>query len=186
MDRSGPVEITPASSDTSLCEGRQSETCGPLTYKYANGVVVQSIPFQLNPNTQYIPEGFDPKTRFQWDLLFVGERGWIYAGRKGILYSHPKELLADVGGNEMERGNYSDMDFAGMVHHRNWLHCIRTRQQPVCDAETGARSTIVGHLGSIALWTGRKLQWDPIKEEFIGDAEANRMRSRAMREPWKF
>jgi hypothetical protein len=54
----------------------------------------------------------------------------------------------------------------------------------VADAEIGAASTIVSHLGNIAYWTGRALKWDPIKEEFAGDEQANRLRSRAMREPW--
>ena len=48
----------------------------------------------------------------------------------------------------------------------------------------GGGSTIVAHLGGIAHRLRRALAWDPVREEFIGDDEANRMRSRAMREPW--
>ena len=54
-----------------------------------------------------------------------------------------------------------------------------------CDVAVGCRSTIVAHLGCIAHWTGRALRWDPEREEFLGDEEANRMRARAKREPWR-
>ena len=108
---------------------------------------------------------------------FPGEKGWIFVGRKGVLQSHPKELLADW------RPVPEDLNTIDL-HHKNWIQAIRTRQQPIANAEVGAGSTIVAHLGNIAYWTGRALRWDPIKEEFEGDDEANRMRSRAMREPW--
>ena len=61
-------------------------------------------------------------------------------------------------------------------HHRDWLDCIRTRRRPRADVEIGACSTILAHLGCIALWTGRALRWDPVKEEFVGDREANALR----------
>jgi hypothetical protein len=173
MDGSGPVEITPPGPDETT-----------VTYKYANGVIVQSFAHFLNEKEHYIPEGWDPKTKFDYSLLFVGERGWIYAGRKGILYASSPDLLSDVGGNRTELQNYSDMAVPGSIHHRNWIQSIRTRQRPTSDVAISASSTNMAHLGNIAFWTGRTLKWDPIKEEFPGDEMANRMRQRAIREPW--
>jgi hypothetical protein len=49
----------------------------------------------------------------------------------------------------------------------------------------GCQSTIVSHLGCLAYWTGRALKWDPAGDQFLDDDEANRLRSRAMREPWR-
>ena len=69
-------------------------------------------------------------------------------------------------------------------HHQNWLDCIRSRRAPVCDVQAGRRSTDVCHLGNIAYWTGRSLKWDPVREEFPGDDEANRLRTRPYRAPW--
>jgi hypothetical protein len=70
-------------------------------------------------------------------------------------------------------------------HHLDWLQAIRTRRRPAADVEIGCRSTTVSHLGCIAYWTGRALRWDPAQEQFIDDPQANRMRRRAMRQPWQ-
>jgi hypothetical protein len=67
----------------------------------------------------------------------------------------------------------------------DFLTAVRTRAKPGADVEIGHRSVTVGHLGNIAYRLRRPLKWDPVKEEFLGDEEANRMRSRAMREPWR-
>jgi hypothetical protein len=69
-------------------------------------------------------------------------------------------------------------------HKGNWAHCIRTRQRPICDVEIGCRSVTVCHLGNIAYMLRRPLNWDPAKEEFIGDDAANRWLDRPKRDPW--
>ncbi len=68
---------------------------------------------------------------------------------------------------------------------QNWLDCIRTRQRPIADVEAGHRSTTVAHLGNIARWLGRRLAWDPVKEIFPDDAEANAMIDRKRRKPYE-
>ena len=70
-------------------------------------------------------------------------------------------------------------------HIRNWLDCIRNRQKPNGDVEIGHRSATVCHLGNIARWAGRKLQWDPVKETFVGDDEANRYLDRTRRKGYE-
>lgn len=66
----------------------------------------------------------------------------------------------------------------------DFLHCVKTRERPFRDVEIGHRAATVCHLGNISYELRRSLKWDPVKEEFPGDEEANRMRSRAQREPW--
>ena len=70
-------------------------------------------------------------------------------------------------------------------HSGNWLQCITTRQRPVMDVEIGHRVTCLSHLGNLAFRLGRKLQWDPAAERFVGDDAANRLLQVVYREPWR-
>src|SRR5688572_12725885 len=109
---------------------------------------------------------------------FVGEKGTIFVDR-GKITSDPKELLAEpLKGTDVKL-------YASKNHHQNWLECIKTRKLPICDAEIGHRSATVCHLGNIALRTGRKITWDPAREQIIGDQEAAAMVTKAYRSPWK-
>jgi hypothetical protein len=69
-------------------------------------------------------------------------------------------------------------------HGGNFLDCVRTRQRTICDVEVAHRANSVLLLGGIASRIGRRLKWDPQREEFPGDDEANRMLSLAPREGW--
>jgi len=168
MDGSGPVEIIPPETGDVPC----------LTYRYANGVILQ-VDQKLDKKKHHVPEGWNVNTPIQnFGALFVGEEGWIHIGRQGYFRSYPAEIIERRPG-ELERPHPIP------DHHHNWFQCIRTRERPACDVEKGCRSVIVSHLGCIAHWTGRALKWDPRKEEFIGDEDANRLRARAKREPWR-
>jgi hypothetical protein len=65
------------------------------------------------------------------------------------------------------------------------LRCIKTRQQPRASAAAAANSHVTCHAAFIAYQLGKKLTWSPAKREFTNDNIANRMRSRALREPWR-
>ena len=169
MDESNPVEVIPPGIG-----GVPS-----LTYKYANGVQLQVVNWRLDPRKHSVPTGWNVGTRLQdFGALYVGDQGWIHVGRQGYLETFPAEILKQPGPGTEPKHPVAN-------HHQNWLQCIRSRQRPACDVAIGCRSTIVSHLGCIAHWTGRRLRWDPVKEEFIGDQEANRLRRRAMHEPWR-
>jgi predicted dehydrogenase len=167
MDDSGPVEIIPP----------ETGQVPSLTYKYANGVQLQVVDNRLEAGKHFVPAGWDVKTPIQrFGALFVGDEGWIHVGRAGYLTGYPETIFETPPGE-------ADPFHPVTNHHQDWLTCIRSRQRPACDVEKGCRSTIVAHLGCIAHWTGRALTWDPATEEFLDD-EANRLRRRAMREPW--
>jgi hypothetical protein len=163
-DGGGPIEITPAGID-----GAPS-----LTFSYADDTQIVCAT-RLEQGKHFVPEGWDVKTPIvNFGVLFVGERGWVHVARYGLLDCYPKYLLdGDISKAHSVEGN-----------HRDWLNCIRTRHRPRADVEIGASSTVLSHLGCIALWTGRALKWDPVKEEFQDDREANALRSRASRQPW--
>jgi predicted dehydrogenase len=109
---------------------------------------------------------------------FEGADGSIYVDR-GVIRSTPATILQQP---------LADRDFhlpnIGNSHMRNWLDCIRTRRRPVADVEIGARSAQVCQLGNIGYQLRRMLRWDPQREEFADNAEANRLRSRTNRAPW--
>lgn len=107
--------------------------------------------------------------------LFEGENGKLRIDR-AKLEATPTELL---------KKSVKDMgkDNTGQ-HILNWIDCIRSREKPNADVEFAHRSATMCHLGNIARWTGRKLQWDPEKERFVNDAEADKYIERPMRAPY--
>jgi len=168
MDASGPVEVAPPG------------VAGfpVLTYQYASGVLAQVVPGHLPAQRPYPVKGWDDQTPVQnFGAVFVGDGGWIHVGREGYLESHPADIAREALAHPEPGSPVNN-------HHQDWFNCLRTRRRPACDVAVGARSTIVSHLGCIAHWTGRRLRWDPVREEFPGDPEANRWRARPMRQPW--
>jgi hypothetical protein len=71
-----------------------------------------------------------------------------------------------------------------MSHMRDLLDCVKSRRPTVANPTVMHRTMSTVHAANICMWLRRNLRYDPVKEEFIGDPDANRLRSRAMREPW--
>lgn len=111
-------------------------------------------------------------------VRFEGDEGWVEAGDSGRVKLYPESLRA-------ERTIVAERGTSPKAHVRDFLNCVKTRAQPRANASNAAQSHVVCHAAYIAWQLGRKLTFDPVKEEFVGDDEANRMRSRAMREPWR-
>jgi len=100
----------------------------------------------------------------------------MYGG--GPIEGGPAEIFAEMGLASREISGANN-------HHANWIECIRSRGRTSTDEELGHRAASLGHLIIAAYKLGRSLTWDPQREEFPGDAEANRLRSRALRSPWR-
>jgi predicted dehydrogenase len=110
-------------------------------------------------------------------VLFVGTEGQILVNR-GKFKITPEGLDKEpipASGIQL----YKSTD-----HYQDFLDCVKTRKRPICDVEIGCRSVTVCHLGNLAYWYRRTLNWDPVKERFVGDAEANTWLARARRAPW--
>jgi hypothetical protein len=109
---------------------------------------------------------------------FEGTEGWVYVNR-GKIEAEPKSLLeSKIGPDEIHL-------YESRNHVQNFLDCIKTRKDPICSAEIGHRSSTLCHLGNIAMLLDRPLKWNPQKEQFIGDSEANDMTWRPRRAPWR-
>jgi hypothetical protein len=112
--------------------------------------------------------------------IFTGEKGKIEINRNRLA-SNPPELIAKAP-PPADKSEYASVSHE---HIGNWVACMRTREKPVAPATIGHRSTTVCHLIGICRELGRKLRWDPAKEEFLGDDEANRLRSRVRRKGYE-
>jgi predicted dehydrogenase len=155
-DDSGPVEIIPP-------DGKDTKV---LTYRYANGVRVTRDPDRMQRECGESN-----------GVMFFGTQGkvavWRYA-----LRTWPEHLIRQrIGPNEIHLHESEN-------HHTDLINCIRTRSRPGTDISIGARSITVCHLGNIAYELGRPVKWDPAKERFVNDPDAERLFSRRMRSPW--
>jgi len=140
-------------------EGKQ------LHARYANGVKLVMRDDGWLPNIGSCP------------VRFEGSDGWVETGDNGDLYASSPDLL--VGRRAKIAG------YPANFHVRNFLDCVKTRAQPRAHADAACYSHITCHAANIALFLGRKVTYDPVKHEFPGDAVANRLRSEALREPWR-
>jgi hypothetical protein len=138
---------------------------GRTSYKYASGVVVYGKPY---PGEALGIDG---------GAVFVGSEGRISVDRNAIV-SDPRSIL-----REPLRPNDVHV-YRSDSHSGNFLECVRARKRPICDADIAHRAASALLLGGVVKQLGRPLKWDPAREEFIGDDEANRMLSIAQRPPW--
>ncbi len=106
---------------------------------------------------------------------FEGEGGTIFVSR-GVLRASDQRLLDDPLPANATRLYVSD------DHMGNFIACMRSREEPICDVEIGHRSVSICHLANLSLRLGgRKLNWDARREEFVGDKEANSLLKRTPR-----
>jgi predicted dehydrogenase len=171
----GPIEIE---GTAEFPKSGLWDVHGPyrIQAKYANGVTV------------FISDSYPNGIRFE------GSRGWIFVTRgdyvvtasdpvtrrgneKALSASDPKILASEIGPDEIHLYRSTD-------HHGNWLESIKSRKPPICPVEVGHRSCSACLVAHIAMKLKRKLYWDPGRERFKNDDEANSMLSRAQRWPY--
>ncbi len=138
---------------------------GQLVARYENGCEL------IFRETGWIPLGSCP-------VRFEGETGWVEAGDSGKLVLSSPELLA--GREVQEIGGYP-----ATFHVRDFLNCVKTRSKPKGNADAACNAHIACHAANVALHLGRTVKYDNTKNEFINDEQANRLRSEALREPWR-
>ena len=115
-------------------------------------------------------------------LRFEGDKGWVgnAAWRRPVEASSPEILDTIVPPDGVHL--YTEP----AREHRNFLDCVRSRRDPYFPIEKLHRLGSLLHCGNICLKLGRKLNWNPDTETFVNDDAANRLRARALREPWHF
>lgn len=169
-----------------LCQwANKADDTGPVEYeltektiqaRYANGVKLVldclETPFGQRPGwVQSL--GTCP-------VRFVGDEGWVETGDSGGIEVHPASLKEELKGVIGKREVGLDVS----RHARNFFDCIKSRAKPAANSQVMRRSHTACHAAALAWILKRKLKFDPVKEEFIGDDEANGLRARPARAPW--
>lgn len=138
---------------------------GRTNYKYASGVVVYGKAY---PDEPIGGEG---------GAVFVGTHGRIAVDRNALI-AYPSEIIREP----LHPGEVHL--YRAESHSGNFLECVRTRKKTICDADISHRSASALLLGGVVKQLQRPLKWDPVREQFIGDDEANSLLSIAKRPPW--
>jgi myo-inositol 2-dehydrogenase/D-chiro-inositol 1-dehydrogenase len=164
--------------------------------QWGNGTDVDSGPIELEAEAEFPDRGlFNVHTEYSSTAMyangvkmvsrsgspagvkFIGDKGWIFVQR-GSFKSEPESILREeIGENEIHL-------YESKNHMLNFLESMRSRKEPCAPVEVGHRSNTVCVLTHIAMKLGRKLKWDPEKERFKNDKEANSMLDYPHREPW--
>jgi len=159
-EHTGPIEVE---GEGVFCSEGLYDTAKEyrIEYKYADGV-------------RLLVTSGTPSLRFEGSEGWIGNVGW-----RGKLQAEPKNILDSViGPNEIH------LYTCRAGEQRNFLDCVKSRKDCYFPPEIGQRCFTIAHIGNISMLLGRKLKWDPDKERFINDEQANRMLSRSIRSPW--
>ena len=132
-----------------------------IEYAYANGVTMIVADEKKN----------------RGGVRFEGDKGWVWVTR-GRIDAEPKSLLQETIGSDETKL------YVSSYHKGNFYDCVKSRAETIAPVEVGHRSCSACLLGDIAMRLGRRLRWDPARERFVNDAEADRMLTRPMRAPW--
>jgi predicted dehydrogenase len=167
-----------------LCQwANQADDTMPVEYepseknivcRYANGVKLV---------LDFLPQPFGDRSPHYITRLgtcpvrYIGDEGWVETGDEGEIVAHPQSLQ-----NELQDGAKRVRGLDVSAHARNFFDCIRSRGTTAANPDVMRRSHIGCHAAAIAWILQRKLKIDPVTEQFVGDDEANLLRSRAARD----
>ncbi len=188
MNEQAPVSISAHGGQFIVKDDRTIPDTMEVIFEYASGALLIF--------GQYEASG-GPAIHHNAEIEFRGTRGNIYTGSNGSFYkvmpTSPGQFADAKDINpvaekekqaELEYPNLSMNQNLTVMHIRNFLDCIKTREQCNCDLETGHRSTSFAHLANIALATKSRLDWDPVNERFLNNDQANALLHYEYRKPW--
>jgi predicted dehydrogenase len=147
-----------------------------MDYRFANGVTWN---WTDTPSWEPLENWNDP-VRHRMGVRLEGTEGWVFIWRD-LVDAHPKSLLqVGIGPHDRVR-----LVRPGGEPIPDFIECVRRHERTCAPVEIAHRSTTLCSLGAISMLLRRKVLWDSAKEEFVNDLQANRLKSRAMREPWR-
>jgi len=167
-----PLDILVWGYDTHLAGNWEVEGKAAIPPQGRNNVVMKwdvDIRFANGVKMKFTPGG--DHTRF------IGAEGWVGISRGGIKAEPASLLQKKLGPDDIRL-------VESRSHGGNFAEAVKSRQDPVSNIEDAVHSDIISHISDIAIRSERKIVWDPVKEEIVGDEEASRRLTRAHREPW--
>ncbi len=162
LDETGPLEVEASGEFPDVSKVYNAAYKYRVTARYRGGLTM-------------VIGGGQKDIRF--GTKWIGDEGWIWVERSGLEAQPQKLLTSRIGPNEIRLPRSPG-------HYRQFLDCIKTRQTTLTPPDVALRSATPGWLGLIAMTVGRKIRWDPEKEQIAGDPGAAELLSRPMRSPW--
>jgi predicted dehydrogenase len=167
-----------------LCQwANQADDSLPIEYEPNDKSIVCRYKNGVKLVLDFLPEPFGKRephyiTRLgTCPVRFIGDQGWVETGDNGEIVVEPNSLQNEIPDTAK---HVTGLDVS--AHARNFFDCIRTRKPTAANPDVMRRSHIACHAAAIAWVLQRKLTIDPVKEEFIGDNDANLLRSRPARD----
>lgn len=194
-----PLSVTSSGGKWFYQDARDCADTQEVIWEYPGNLLVR---YSTMVHNSYGPNGHPGHKSFgSYGVLLQGTKGTLFIDRAGYeiipqMEAHSEKVTAGsrdayddlVGFGQFYTGltapEKGATSFQHQPHIRNFLDCLKTREKPVGDIETGHRSTATCLIGNIALRTGEKLQWDGSKEQFTNSTRANAMLRREYRQPW--
>lgn len=186
LNETAPVSVSAHGGKFVVDDDRTIPDTMHVTYEFKSGVLVTVSILEASSGS-FVPHGF-LELRGTKGTLHTGENDYrITPTRPGQFQTwksmmEPEEYVLDKEKAVMSGFSYKNSTFSLI---RNFLDCVKSREKTWATLETGHRSTTLAHLGTIAMQTGRRLDWDAINERFTNCEEANSYLSYEYRSPWK-
>jgi len=175
LGHTGPATVTGKPLVEMIPNGFTAASEYEIEYTYADGIVHRCRSTKANAWNGAV---VDAKGQ-EHGVKFTGADGWIFVTRGKIQASDPELLKKELPASATRL-------YASNDHMGNFFACIKSRKPPIADAEAGHRAATLCHLGAIAVRLGRELKWNPEKEQFVDDADANKWLAREQRKPWTY
>jgi predicted dehydrogenase len=194
-----PLSVTSSGGKWYFQDCRECADTQEVVWEYPGNVLVR---YSTLAHNSFGPNGHSGAKSFgSYGTMLQGTKGTLFVDRAGYEIT-PQMRMNREKFSQTDREAYDDLVGSGLYftnegvaergvtsmqhvpHIRNFLECIKSRNLPVSDVETGHKSTAPCLMGNIALRTGTKLVWDAKTEKFTNSSEANQMLTRAYRAPW--
>jgi predicted dehydrogenase len=188
LGQNAPRSVTAVGGRFAALDDREIPDTMEVVWTYAGGTLVTFSQYNAT-GAPANAKGSEMELRGVHGALYLGYQGFEVVPERVRKTPVPARSPLDRRPPEGTESRIAPLSVPGKVedadHARNFLDCVKSRERPACDIETGHRSTTATLLGNIALRVGRTIEWDAEAERITNCPEANRYLSREYRSPWK-